>query len=215
MSTLRVDNLEEYNTNNGVTIDGVKVKDSAVEVDTISESTSGSGVTIDGVLIKDGSIASSYISDLTGVVQTAMVSTDTEQTIASTTMTAITGLTQTFTPLYSDSKLIHMAVVPNSTTHVVSYGFYKDGATLRTVSTTNSNDTESLITKYMKHTTETAYINEATLLDFETSTGNTTAREYSVRASAGWSGTSYSLYINDRGSGNMGSFSTYIILEVQ
>jgi len=38
---------------------------SELKVDTISEKTSANGVTIDGVLIKDNAIASSYISGLT------------------------------------------------------------------------------------------------------------------------------------------------------
>ena len=53
-SELKVDTISEKTSANGVTIDGVKLKDNAVETNTISEGTSGSGVTIDGVLIKDG-----------------------------------------------------------------------------------------------------------------------------------------------------------------
>ena len=53
-SELKVDTISEKTSANGVSIDGVKLKDSIVEVDTINESTSGSGVTIDGLLIKDG-----------------------------------------------------------------------------------------------------------------------------------------------------------------
>lgn len=53
-SELKVDTISEKTTASGVTIDGVKLKDNAVETNTISEGTSGSGVTIDGVLLKDG-----------------------------------------------------------------------------------------------------------------------------------------------------------------
>ena len=56
-SELKVDTISEKTSANGVSIDGVKLKDSIVEVDTINESTSGSGVTIDSLLIKDGSIS--------------------------------------------------------------------------------------------------------------------------------------------------------------
>ena len=48
MSELNVDTINEQTAANGVTIDGVKLKDNAVLTDTISEKTSGSGVTIDG-----------------------------------------------------------------------------------------------------------------------------------------------------------------------
>ena len=54
MSTVQVDTINESTTGSGVTIDGVLIKDNAVNTDTITEKTSGSGVTIDGVLIKDG-----------------------------------------------------------------------------------------------------------------------------------------------------------------
>lgn len=54
MSTLQVNTISESTSNSGVTVDGVLIKDNAVNTDTISEKTSGSGVTIDGILIKDG-----------------------------------------------------------------------------------------------------------------------------------------------------------------
>jgi len=44
---------------------------SELKVDTISEKTSANGVTIDGVLLKDGAIASSYISGLTSELSAA------------------------------------------------------------------------------------------------------------------------------------------------
>ena len=58
MSTVQVDAINESTTNAGVTVDGVLIKDNAVNTDTISEKTSGSGVTIDGVLIKDSEVTS-------------------------------------------------------------------------------------------------------------------------------------------------------------
>lgn len=58
-SELKVDTISEKTTASGVTIDGVKLKDNAVETNTISEGTSGSGVTIDGALIKDNLLSSS------------------------------------------------------------------------------------------------------------------------------------------------------------
>jgi len=64
-SELKVDTISEKTTASGVTIDGVKLKDSIVEVDTINESTSGSGVTIDGVLIKDGEVDGIDVSGIT------------------------------------------------------------------------------------------------------------------------------------------------------
>lgn len=59
MSTVQVDAINESTTNAGVTVDGVLIKDNAVNTDTISEKTSATGVTIDGALIKDNFLAPS------------------------------------------------------------------------------------------------------------------------------------------------------------
>ncbi len=53
-SEIKVDTISEKTSANGVTIDGVNLKDSVVKTDTISEKTSAAGVTIDSVLLKDG-----------------------------------------------------------------------------------------------------------------------------------------------------------------
>ena len=53
-SEIKVDTISEKTAANGVTIDGVNLKDSVVKTDTISEKTSAAGVTIDSVLLKDG-----------------------------------------------------------------------------------------------------------------------------------------------------------------
>ena len=63
--TIKVDTISEKTSANGVTIDGVKLKDSAVVVDTISESTSAAGVTIDGVKLKDNAVETDTISEKT------------------------------------------------------------------------------------------------------------------------------------------------------
>lgn len=49
-----IDTISEKTAGAGVTIDGVKLKDSQVYTDQINEKTSAVGVTIDGLLIKDG-----------------------------------------------------------------------------------------------------------------------------------------------------------------
>ena len=72
-STVKVDTIAEKTSANGVSIDGVKLKDSVVEVDTISESTSAAGVTIDSVLLKDGAVQNATI---TGGTLTDYVETD-------------------------------------------------------------------------------------------------------------------------------------------
>ena len=64
-SEIKVDTISENTSANGVSIDGVKLKDSAVVVDTINESTSAAGVTIDSVLLKDGAVQNATLSGVT------------------------------------------------------------------------------------------------------------------------------------------------------
>jgi hypothetical protein len=64
---LYVDAIEERTSAGGVTIDGVKLQDSAVYTNTIYAKTSTSGVTADGVLLKDGGITTtSQITTVNG-----------------------------------------------------------------------------------------------------------------------------------------------------
>ena len=54
--TFKSDTISEYTSAAGVTIDGVLLKDAAVNTDTVNEKTSAAGVTVDGVLLKDNGI---------------------------------------------------------------------------------------------------------------------------------------------------------------
>lgn len=56
IGTVTTDTISEETAAAGVTIDGVKLKDSEVYTDVINEKTAATGVTVDGVLCKDGSI---------------------------------------------------------------------------------------------------------------------------------------------------------------
>ena len=58
---ISVDTITELTSASGVTIDGVLLKDNAVNTDTINEKTAASGVTIDSMLIKDGKTSSNNI----------------------------------------------------------------------------------------------------------------------------------------------------------
>jgi hypothetical protein len=58
----KTDTILEKTSASGVTIDGVLLKDNAVQTDTILEKTSASGVTIDSVLLKDGAVVLGGIS---------------------------------------------------------------------------------------------------------------------------------------------------------
>ena len=101
MSELNVDTINEQTSANGVTIDGVKLKDNALITDTISESTSDAGVTIDGLLIKDGAIPSISGGKILQVVQT------TEDTAYSNSGSSYTSVLSTsITPSATTSKVL-------------------------------------------------------------------------------------------------------------
>jgi len=80
---------------------------SQINVNTINEYATANGVTIDGVLIKDGAIASSYISGLSGgkILQVVQGTYSTQNLIASTSYTD-TGLSASITPSATTSKIL-------------------------------------------------------------------------------------------------------------
>ena len=102
MSTVQVDAIAESTTNAGVTVDGVLIKDNAVNTDTITEKTSGSGVTVDGLLIRDGAIPS--ISG--GKVLQVVTGTDNTEQIITSTSFVDSGLSASITPSATSSKIL-------------------------------------------------------------------------------------------------------------
>ena len=80
---------------------------SEIKVDTISEKTAANGVTIDGVLVKDGAIDSSYITGAGKVLQVVIVDGDGtgDEDITGTTF-KVTSLVGTITPTSTTSKII-------------------------------------------------------------------------------------------------------------
>lgn len=60
-TALYTDTISEKSSAEGVTIDGVKLKDSEPYCDVINEKTAATGVTIDSVLLKDGKMNTDYL----------------------------------------------------------------------------------------------------------------------------------------------------------
>ena len=69
LDILKIDTINEFNTDSGVTIEGILLKDSEINIDIINEKTADTGVTIDGVLLKDGIVF--------GTVEDIAIKTDT------------------------------------------------------------------------------------------------------------------------------------------
>ena len=81
---------------------------SELKVDTISEKTTANGVTIDGVLVKDGAIASSYISGLSGgkILQVVSTLENTQEITTSTTYADL--ISASITPASASNKILIM-----------------------------------------------------------------------------------------------------------
>jgi hypothetical protein len=106
-----------------------------------------------------------------------------------------------------------MATISGSQTHVSSYGIFKDGvATVSTSGQNNTNEPNMHTTQYIG-TATTDYIYQVPIMHSEIA-GSTNARTYGVYGTSGWAGTLYTLYINNRGSNDMASFSHMTIFEV-
>jgi len=63
-TSINVDTINESTATNGVTVDGVLLKDSQVTTDVILEKTSAAGVTVDSVLLKDGGVSNSAVTQI-------------------------------------------------------------------------------------------------------------------------------------------------------
>lgn len=68
------DTISENSSGAGVTVDGVKLKDSEVYTDVIHEKTSGAGVTADGVLLKDNAVTKAWTTLGTKTLSTSSFS---------------------------------------------------------------------------------------------------------------------------------------------
>jgi hypothetical protein len=146
-------------------------------------------------------------------VQTA-VSGPASQTISSTSPVAVTGLSISFTPLYSNSLIIIDGILTGNFTHVFSWGVFKDGvATVSTSGYGNNNEANMQFTTYSESAGADARMFAAPLMHRETA-GSTSARTYQVYCTSGWGGSVYTSYINNRSSQDMASFSYLRIMEV-
>ena len=139
--------------------------------------------------------------------------TPARQTISSLTPVAITDLSINFTPKNSTSKIIIQAYINASHTYVSSYGIFEDGsATNSTSGYTNTNEGDMDMTFWSG--SSGSDLLWATTFHTVLDASSTTTRTYQVYATSGWNGSTYTLYINNRGPNDMASVSRMIIYEV-
>ena len=173
-----------------------------------------SGANANKIIIPSGQTidasAGTLVPSAGSVVAVHKAFSNTDQTITSTTLVNITGLSITMTPKNANNLIVLQSVVTANCVHVLGLTFLKDGAKTTTTSGTNNNETDVHSTMYMG---ATDYIMSNPLLHYETA-GSTSARTYTVAATAGWSGTVYTQRINDRPSNDMASTSWFVLWEI-
>jgi hypothetical protein len=145
------------------------------------------------------------------VVQTQYVQSSTRQTISAADVAAITGLSVTITPRFSNSKMLLRSMINSSGTYVSTYSFLKNGSQI-SGSVTNSNSSGGIATIYQFDTGGNNM--ENVFVEYLDNVTSSAAITYAAAACSSWSGTSYNLYINDRSDATMLSISTLTVQEI-
>ena len=148
------------------------------------------------------------------LIQTAFARTGpTRQTINSLVPVAVTDLSIVFTPLSPSSTIFITGYICHSDTYVHSFSIYKDGnPTVSTTGFTNNSAPNSQATQNVILDTVPQYMITTRVTAYDVA-GTTAPRTYAVYGVSEWSGVAYTLYINDRNSSDMASFSYMQIFE--
>ncbi|MCK5358852.1 MAG: hypothetical protein KAJ48_10690, partial [Elusimicrobiales bacterium] len=192
--------ISGYNNNIGI---GTTSPGQKLTVAGTIESTSGGIKFPDGkIQVTSGKIINVYFA----------ITPATRQTINSTTPQIITGLSITLTPVSANSKFMILAIVNGNLNHVASVLIYKEGTKLLSHEG-NTNEFGAQATKYTIDAVSTSYMSQL-VVNYVDSPATTSSITYDVRMTSGWSGTSYTSYANDRGSNDMRTPSTFMIMEI-
>lgn len=135
----------------------------------------------------------------------------TRYVISAADITAIPGLTISFTPKFSSSRIILQAMINSSATYVASFGFLKNGGYLSGVTNTNSQGSVAT-TYYGGGVIESNSYNS--FISFSEIANTTSTITYAAAACSSWSGTNYNLHINDRSDDTMRGISSFTIWEI-
>jgi hypothetical protein len=155
--------------------------------------------------------ANSYIKG--SVIQSAFVSSNTLQTIATVALTAVSNLSISFTPIYANSIIVVDGLLSADYTYVSSYSVYKNGSPVITQASNYSNNYAQFTTYIGAGTGAAVNMRQMPFLYYETA-GNTSARTYQIYAASTWSGSAYTMTINNRNLADMQSSSYIRVLEI-
>jgi hypothetical protein len=175
----------------------------------------GGSLTITGDLVISGTLRSENAITAGGIIQIkTAVSGPNRQSINSAVPLPLSGLSINFTPAVATSRILVQAFVSTNSNYVSAFAIYKNA--LPTVSTTGYNNLcypNMQVTYYPGFSPEPNLMHQRTVIHNELA-GSTATRTYTVYGISRWSGTSYTLWINNRDANDMPSFSHMIIYEI-
>ena len=142
-----------------------------------------------------------------------------EQDVNSITPVALTSLAITLTPHYANSLIQIICDIATMDRYVHSWSVFQDGQKMEqtSISGTNNSGTnhnEQYMTKTFYHGANVAGEMDNCVWQQFAPAGSTSSRVYQVYATSGWSGTAYSMKINDRSSTDMSSVSRMSVFEI-
>ena len=136
--------------------------------------------------------------------------------IRSNELAQIPNLEVSIAPTHTNSKIVLIAMVSSTCSHVTSFGFFRDGNLITSGLSGNSNVSNGAVTtQYEGSGYDNASYMYSVPVHYHDSPGTTNAVTYTVGASASWGGSIRDLYINDRDSNDMRGVSTLLALEVR
>ena len=144
------------------------------------------------------------------IVQVKHVQTSNWVGIATHDISAISGLSISFTPKFANSKILLQSMINSTNTYVATFGFIRDSTYVSGVNNTNSMG--SVATQYW-FDQSLNYMNNVYISYMEDAI-STGTRVYNSAASSSWGGSVYTIQINDRSDGQMRSVSTLTVMEI-
>lgn len=130
--------------------------------------------------------------------------------VATQDISAIPELSIDITPQSNTSKILVSAMISTTAQHVSTFGFLKNDNYI--IDNTNTNSAGSIITVYDGADTNGEI--EVVYIEYLDDPQTTSSINYKAAASASWSGSIRTLYINDRSSNDMRSISSMTVWEI-
>jgi hypothetical protein len=142
------------------------------------------------------------------------VRSDLQSRVTISGQTPVQILSCNITPQYADSILEVSGILSHTNTYVMSWGVYKDGSPIYTM-TGNNSDTTLQHTSYFGFSTSAT--SQLMVCPYEAYivAGSTNQITFSIRATCSWSTSSYTSYAGNRSDNDMSSKTFMFIKELR